>query len=64
MEMISATLLQQRHIPLDGGLAPLPAIDVAAHFSARARGVDARTAYERTKAFYRSSANDWTLVLR
>jgi hypothetical protein len=63
MEMLSATLLQPQHIPLAGD-AVVSAQDLAAHFRARARGVDARTAQERTKAFYRASATAWTLVLR
>ena len=63
MEMLSATLLQPQHIPL-AGEAVVSAEDVVAHFRARARGVDARTAQERTRHFYRSSATAWTLVLR
>ena len=63
MEMISAKLLEQQDIARDDGPAAIPAQAVVAHMRARARGVDAQTAQARTKAFFRSSANDWTLVL-
>jgi hypothetical protein len=63
MEMISARLLEQRHGTPDGESDPMPTQDVIAHVRARVRGVDAKTAQERTRAFFRSSANDWALVL-
>jgi hypothetical protein len=57
MEMISAAMLQRWQ------LSVVPREEVAMHFTACVTSVDLRTAQERTKTFYRSSGNGWTLAL-
>jgi len=57
MEMISAALLQREQFGV------VPREEVAMHLDASVTSVDLRTAQERTKAFYRSSGNDWTAAL-
>jgi len=63
MEMISATLLQRWQFATSIGSGMSLRDEVAMHFGACVTGVDMRTAQERTKAFYRSSGNDWTTAL-
>lgn len=63
MEMISPHLLKRRQGPIDGGLDATHREEVTMHFVACATGVDEQTAHERTKAFFRSSGNDWALAL-
>jgi len=61
MEMISAKFIQNS--PLNGSFGPTSREQIAAVFRARARGVDAKTADDRTKAYYRSSGLQWALAL-
>ncbi|HUL65213.1 MAG TPA: hypothetical protein VLW55_11415 [Burkholderiaceae bacterium] len=63
MEMMSAALLQRWQFATGIGSGATPREEVAMHFGACVTGVDLRTAQERTKAFYRSSGNDWTAAL-
>ena len=63
MEMISASYLQRWQFATGIGSGITPREEIAMHFCASAAGVDMRSAQERTKAFYRSSRNDWTLAL-
>ncbi len=62
MEMSSAALLQRWQF-IGIGTGATPREEVAIHFDACVPGVDMRVAQERTKAFYRSSGNDWTAAL-
>lgn len=63
MEMISARYLQSRSDAAMHGSMPSLREQIAAHYRASARGVDARTAHLRTIHFYRSSGHAWTRSL-